>query len=511
MTTSGTVVFVGAGPGDPKLLTIKGMEALRRADVVVYDRLANPQLLQHARRDARFIYCGKEADHHTLPQEEINCLLVREAKQGRTVVRLKGGDPSIFGRVGEEAEECRRHGVPFEIVPGITSGIAAPLYAGIPLTHREYNSSVAFLTGHQCEKNADSGIDWGKVAGVETLVIYMGVKNLPRIQEQLLRCGKLPTTPVALVRWGTLGEQQTLVGTLGDIAQKAREAKFAAPAIIVVGEVVALRESLNWHETRPLFGQKIIYASLSPAGEGHSLLLERLGAEVFTVPVALSPVDAGSFEAGSAGWDKYQWLVFADRWQVEFFFRLLRIQNMDIRQVRGRVAALGEPAAEALEERGLRVEQRLPAELSLPAIRKRLSLERGDQVLYLRYGSTGVRQISDGVVWTYASLYECALDLAHPAVNGLDRLRFDWLVAADQPSLEALIPFNREDGQARALICIGRKTVERAKSLGWNNIVEIREGDGFTAEALTKWLQGDAARSTIKEGAYEVVIRNGHG
>jgi uroporphyrinogen III methyltransferase/synthase len=495
---TGTVVFVGAGPGDPKLLTIKGMDALRQADVVVYDRLANPQLLRHARRDARFIYCGKEADHHTLPQEEINRLLVREAKQGRTVVRLKGGDPSIFGRVGEEAEECRRHGVPFEIVPGITSGIAAPLYAGIPLTHREYNSSVAFLTGHQCEKNADSGVDWSKVAGVETLVIYMGVKNLPRIQEQLLRCGKQPTTPVALVRWGTLGEQQTLVGTLGDIAQKAREAKFVAPAIIVVGEVVTLRESLNWHETRPLFGQKVAYASLSPSEDGNILLLERLGAEVFPVPVALSPVDAGQFESGAASeWEEYQWLVFADRWQVEYFFHLLRARNMDIRQVRGRIAALGEPSAEALEERGLRVEQRLPAGLSLPAIRKRLALQRGDQVLFLRYGQSVVRQLSDGVAWTCASLYESALDLSHPSVNGLDRLRFDWLVAADQPSLKALVPFSGENRQAQALICIGCKTVEKAKSLGWNNIVELREGEGVAAEALASRLQDAAVRAFV--------------
>jgi uroporphyrinogen III methyltransferase/synthase len=493
MTTAGTVVFVGAGPGDPKLLTIKGMEALRRADVVVYDRLANPQLLQHARRGARFIYCGKEADQHTLPQEEINRLLVREAKQGRTVVRLKGGDPSIFGRVGEEAEECRRHGVPFEVVPGITSGIAAPLYAGIPLTHREYNSSVAFLTGHRCEKNADSGIDWEKVAGVETLVIYMGVKNLPRIQEQLLRCGKQPATPVALVRWGTLGEQRTLVGTLGDIAQKAREAKFAAPAIIVVGEVVALRESLNWHETKPLFGQKIACASLSPAEDGISHLLERLGADVFTVPVALTPA-----EAEAAGWTEHQWLVFADQWQVDFFFRLLRTQQIDIRQVRGRFAALGERTAEALEDRGLRVELRLPAELSLSAIRKRLPLEPGDQVLYFRSGQTGIaRQISEGAAWTCASLYRVELDLSHPAVNGLDRRRFDWLVAADVPSLEALVPFSGEDWRTRPLICIGRKTVEKAKSLGWQNIVAIRKGDRFAAEAVTRLLPHTSLRALV--------------
>ncbi|BCJ88441.1 uroporphyrinogen-III C-methyltransferase [Effusibacillus dendaii] len=242
---AGTVYFVGGGPGDPKLITVRGAELLKKADVIVYDRLVNPELLQYAKPDAKKIYCGKEAGHHSIPQADINLLLIQEAQAGHTVVRLKGGDPSMFGRVGEEAEECVRHGIQFEIVPGITSGIAAPIYAGIPLTHRDYSSSVAFLTGHFCERNEGKQVDWEKVSGVDTLVIYMGVKNLPQIQEQLLRF-KSPDTPVALVKWGTLPEQQRLVGTLQNIAEQVKQSNFTSPAIIVVGDVVKLHGTLDW-------------------------------------------------------------------------------------------------------------------------------------------------------------------------------------------------------------------------------------------------------------------------
>jgi uroporphyrin-III C-methyltransferase len=245
----GKVYLVGAGPGDPKLITVKGAEALKEADVIVYDRLASPDLLGYAREDVELIYCGKLPDRHTIPQEEINQILVDKAKQGNIVVRLKGGDPSIFGRVGEEAECCVDNGIPFEVVPGITSGIAAPMYAGIPLTHRDLNSTVAFVTGHKRTDGRGADIQWEKLAtAVETIVFYMGVGNIAFIQEKLLQNGRDPQTPVALVRWGTLPKQETLVGTLGDIVVKVEESQFKAPAIIVVGEVVKLREKLKWFE-----------------------------------------------------------------------------------------------------------------------------------------------------------------------------------------------------------------------------------------------------------------------
>jgi uroporphyrinogen III methyltransferase/synthase len=246
----GKVYFIGAGPGDWKLITVKGLEMIQDADVIVYDRLVNERLLKFAGADTKMIFCGKESNHHTMRQEEINETLVEEALQGNLVVRLKGGDPSIFGRVGEEAAVCAAHNIPFEIVPGITSGIAAPMYAGIPLTHRNISSSVAFVTGHNCDENQQQP-DWDALSRIETLVIYMGMSNLPQIREQLLLNGKSATTPVALIRWGTHDKQQTLITDLANVVQQVQEHQFRAPAIIVLGDVVNLREQLNWYEAMP--------------------------------------------------------------------------------------------------------------------------------------------------------------------------------------------------------------------------------------------------------------------
>lgn len=250
MGEQGIVFFVGAGPGDPKLITVKGMEALGKADVVVYDRLLSMELLAYAPKEAERIDCGKRKDHHTIPQEQINQILVDFAQQGKTVVRLKGGDPSIFGRVGEEAEYCADHDIPFEIVPGVTSGIAAPIYAGIPLTHRNYAASVTFVTGHRRTDRDAPDIQWEYLAkGVDTVVFYMGMSNLPHIQQQLIRYGRPGDTPVALIRWGTMEKQEVLTGQLWNIAQKAEKVHFKSPVIIVVGEVVKLREKLDWFQT----------------------------------------------------------------------------------------------------------------------------------------------------------------------------------------------------------------------------------------------------------------------
>jgi uroporphyrinogen III methyltransferase/synthase len=229
------------------------------ADCIVYDRLASPQLLSHAKPDVELIYCGKLPDRHTLTQEEINRVLVEKAREGKVVTRLKGGDPSVFGRVGEEAEELVKHDIPYEIVPGITSGIAAPAYAGIPVTHRDFNSSFAIVTGHERPDKTESSINWEKLAtAVETIIFYMGVGNLPFIREQLIKYGRSPKTPVALIRWGTTVDQETLVGTLEDIVEKREAANLTNPAIIIVGEVVRLRDKLQWFEKKPLFGKRVL-------------------------------------------------------------------------------------------------------------------------------------------------------------------------------------------------------------------------------------------------------------
>lgn len=242
----GKVYLVGAGPGDPELLTIKGLRAIEEADVILYDRLINKDILDYAEPNTKFFYCGKDPYRHSLPQEETNRMMIQLAKKGHTVTRLKGGDPFVFGRGGEEAEQLATHHIPFEIVPGITSGIAAPAYAGIPVTHRDYSSSVAFITAVN-KPGMDKEVYWQHLAqGPETLCIYMGVKRLPEICELLVKFGKTPQTPVALVHMGTATSQHTVTGTLQDITKKAK--KITNPAMIIVGDVVNMREKISWFE-----------------------------------------------------------------------------------------------------------------------------------------------------------------------------------------------------------------------------------------------------------------------
>ncbi|MDQ0214031.1 uroporphyrin-III C-methyltransferase [Oikeobacillus pervagus] len=246
----GKVYLVGAGPGDPELITVKGLKAIQEADVILYDRLINKKLLTFAKEGTELIFCGKSPNHHHLQQETINYLLVNQAKMGKIVTRLKGGDPFVFGRGGEEAEFLAKHNVAFEIVPGVTSGIAAPAYAGIPVTHRDYSTSFAVVTGHR--KNGEcEEIKWEALAkGIDTLAIYMGVSNLPYIQKQLIQHGKSPNTPVALIHWGTTNDQRTVTGTLETIVEITLREKIENPSMILVGEVVQLREKIAWFEEK---------------------------------------------------------------------------------------------------------------------------------------------------------------------------------------------------------------------------------------------------------------------
>ncbi|MFN3681781.1 MAG: uroporphyrinogen-III C-methyltransferase, partial [Nitrospira sp.] len=281
----GKVYLVGAGPGDPKLLTLRGLECLKQADVVLYDYLANVELLHHAPDRAERIYVGRRGRGTYPKQEEISRLLIEQAKQGKTVVRLKGGDPFVFGRGGEEAEALASAGIDFEVVPGVTAAIAAPAYAGIPVTHRTVASTVTFVAGHEDPTKLETAVEWPRLATSRgTLVFLMGVKNLPSIVAHLLAEGRSPDTPVAIIRWGTKAAQQTLVGTLADIPGKAETAKIEPPAVVVVGEVVRLRSQLNWFETKPLFGKRIL---ITRAQEQASELAEWLvsyGAEPVEAP-----------------------------------------------------------------------------------------------------------------------------------------------------------------------------------------------------------------------------------
>jgi uroporphyrinogen III methyltransferase/synthase len=354
----GMVYLVGAGPGDPDLITVKAVACLKHADVVIYDFLAAPKLLKYAQDGAEIIYVGKKGGDHTLAQDKINDLIAAKAKQGHTVVRLKGGDPFIFGRGGEEAEVLARAGIPFEIVPGITSAIAAPAYAGIPLTHREYTSSVAFVTGHEDPAKDESSIDWSKLAtGVGTLVFLMGVKNLPNITQELMAAGRDPKTPVALVRWGTTPQQTTVTGTLETIVEEAEAAALKPPAIIVVGEVAKLRDTLNWFEKRPLLGKTVVVTRARAQASDLVDQLSALGAECLECPTikVVPPEDWGPLDAAIDNLGTYDWLVFTSVNGVSFFFERLFEKGKDVRALRDvRTAAIGPATAKRLSDFGLK-------------------------------------------------------------------------------------------------------------------------------------------------------------
>jgi uroporphyrinogen III methyltransferase/synthase len=364
--------LVGSGPGDPGLFTIKGKSLLQSADVVVYDRLAPESLLSYAPSDAERIYVGKKPGEPTMPQEEINALLARLGREGKDVVRLKGGDPYIFGRGGEEALELMEAGVPFEVVPGITSGAAAPAYAGIPVTHRRVSTSVAFITGHEDPTKDGQDVDWNKVAnGADTLVLYMGIGRLREISANLIAAGKSPETPVACVRWGTLPEQRTVIGTLADIADRVEESGLKPPAVTVVGEVVALRENLSWFENRPLFGRRIVVTRARAQAGDLSRELEALGAEALEFPtiVICPPDDFGPLDKAIRELDGYNWLVFTSVNGVESFVGRIRDHGLDLRAIPrdAKIAAIGPATAESLRGAGLNVDA-IPAEYRAEAL-----------------------------------------------------------------------------------------------------------------------------------------------
>ena len=361
MPGEGKVYLVGAGPGDPGLLTLRGKACLEEADVVVYDALANPALLGHARPDAERIFAGKRAGAPGLPQEEINRLLVERCRAGQVVARLKGGDPFIFGRGGEEAEALAAAGCPFEVVPGVSSAVAVPAYAGIPLTHRDLTSTVAFVTGHEDPTREESGLSWEALAGgIGTLVFLMGVGTLPTIARRLIAHGRPPGTPVAVIRWGTTPRQQTVVGTLADIASKVEAAGLSPPAITVVGEVVHLRQVLNWFERKPLFGKTVVVTRAREQASAFARLLEAAGAEVLEAPaIALEPPASwASLDEALARLDTYAWVLFTSANGVRAFAERLGARGLDWRALGPcRLAAIGPATAEALAVYGMRADR----------------------------------------------------------------------------------------------------------------------------------------------------------
>lgn len=353
---TGICYLVGAGPGDPGLMTLRGKECIEMADVIVYDYLSNAEFLQWAKPEAEKIYAGKKSKDHAIPQGGINQLLVEKAREGKVVTRLKGGDPLVFGRGGEEAEELRDAGIPFEIVPGISSSIAGPAYAGIPVTHRGHCTQLTIFTGHEDPTKEESSLDYAQIAKAPgTKVMLMGVERLPIITEAILKAGGDPGLPVALVRWATTGQQRTIAGTLSTIAEIARRENFQAPAVAVFGTVVNCREKLNWFEERPLRGKRIVVTRTRPQASGLSRRLRELGADVLEMPtIRIEPSqgeDAREFARLVVDAHTYEWLIFTSPNAVDHFFDAFYKIRSDAREIGGaRIAAVGPGTAARLKD-----------------------------------------------------------------------------------------------------------------------------------------------------------------
>jgi uroporphyrinogen III methyltransferase/synthase len=360
MSKSGKVYLVGAGPGDLGLVTLRAKECIENADVIISDHLANPEALGWARDDVEIIYVGKTSGESPISQQEINALLIEKAREGKQVVRLKGGDPFVFGRGAEEAQVIADAGISFEIVPGITSSIAGPAYAGIPMTHRAHNSHVTFFTGHEDPAKSESTIDYAALAKLGgTQVMLMGVERLGSITSEMMKHGVRGDLPVALVRWATTGRQETLTGRLENIAQKAVSNGFAAPAVAVFGEVVALRDKLNWYETRPLLGKRIVVTRTRKQASVLSSKLRALGAHVIELPTIRiePPSDLREFAELVQDAHVYDWIVFTSANGVEAFFNIFFKLYDDAREIGGaRIATIGPATAQRVKDFHLHVD-----------------------------------------------------------------------------------------------------------------------------------------------------------
>jgi uroporphyrinogen III methyltransferase/synthase len=360
MTAPGKVYLVGAGPGDPELITARGLRRLREADVVLYDALVHPDQLSVARPDAELVFVGKRAGRASERQAEINRQLTQAAREGKTVVRLKGGDPYLFGRGSEEAELLASEGIPFEVVPGVPSPLAATAYAGLSLTHRELASSVAYVTATESVEKDRTGHDWSKLAtATQTLVIFMGVRKLDSLMKLLIEHGRPADTPVAVVQWASLPTQRTVTGTLADIHQRASEAGLGLPALTIVGDVVRLRDNLRWFDTKPLFGKRILVTRAIHQAGSLAALLRDEGAQPILAPTIriVPPADAGPLRDAVTHLDCYDWILFTSGNTVDAVFSSIGDASLDVRALAGaKVCAIGAKTQEALRSRSIRAD-----------------------------------------------------------------------------------------------------------------------------------------------------------
>jgi len=471
---AGKVYLVGAGPGDPGLITVKGLECLKEADVIIYDRLLDDRLLDSTASAAERIYVGKAAGEHTKPQAEINQLLVAKAKKGKTVVRLKGGDPFVLGRGGEEAEVMVQNHIPFEVVPGVTSAIAVLAYAGIPVTHRGLASSFTVITGHEDPGKEESSINWENLAtGVDTLIFLMGMKNLPEIVSKLIEFGRPPDTSVAVIKEGTRPEQKTVVGSLMDIVAKVKDNHLTPPAIIVVGEVVKLRDKLRWFDNRPLSGKRILVTRARHQASVLSRLLAERGAEPIELPsIDIQPIaDSTDLDQAISNLKRYHWIIFTSVNGVVSFWQRLKNLKLDSRALCGRqIGAIGPATAEALASR-------IVAGLGQRDIAgQRFLLPRADKA---------DKDLVQGISNLGAEVHEVTAYHTLPASESIERTRrmlisgeIDVITFTSSSTVTNLVAAFQGDPlpvNLTKIACVGPKTAEAATEAGLK--VDILAGE----------------------------------
>jgi len=486
---TGKVYLVGAGPGGHGLITLRAIECIKKAEVIVFDRLLDENLLSVAPPDAEQIYVGKASSQHTLTQDGINQLLVDKAKEGKTVVRLKGGDPFVFGRGGEEAEVLLQNGILFEVVPGITSAISVPAYAGIPVTHRGVASSFSVITGHEDPTKETSSINWKNLAhATDTLVFLMGLKNLPDIVAKLIEHGKSPDTPVGVIKDGTWPSQATLTGTLQDIVAKVHENKFTSPVITIVGDVVKLREKLIWFDNRPLSGKRILVTrSRSQASALSQLLIERGGK-----PVELSAIDIqmnddySELDSAILNLKQYDWLVFTSVNGVGAFWQRLGELKMDSRILSGlKVGAIGPATAEALADKSITADYVPDVYTGAGVIAGLKSYNVANKRFLLPRADIADSEMVDGIAGLGASVDEVTAYRTLPETEAMAKARamliagqIDVITFASSSTVSNLVTaFDGEqlDIGGAKVACIGPKTAQTAINAGLNIDIMAKE------------------------------------
>ncbi len=483
--TAGKVYLVGAGPGDPGLISVKGLNCLKQADVIVYDRLIDERLLDSVTHEVERIYVGKAAGQHAKEQGEINRLLVDQAKAGNAVVRLKGGDPFVLGRGGEEAEALHRNHIPFEVVPGVSSAVAVPAYAGIPVTHRRFASSLAVITGHEDPAKTSSSIAWEKLAtGVDTLVFLMGMRNLAKIVARLLEHGRPSDTPIAVIKNGTQPEQETIVGSLTDIVAKVAERQVTAPAVIVVGEVVRLREKLRWFDNRPLFGKQILVTRARHQASALSQLLAERGAQPIELPAIdiQATADTEELDQAISNLEHYHWLAFTSVNGVAAFFQRLNSLGLDSRALHGlKIGAIGSATANALETKGVMPDY-VPEVYTGQGFVAGLRDIAGQRFLLPR-ADIADKELTDGISRLGAEVHELAAYQTVPATTAISRARemllagkIDVITFTSSSTVSNLVAaLNEAPPNGAKVACIGPKTAATASRAGLSVDIVARE------------------------------------